>query len=293
MRHDGDFHPRQRLASVNTTPNALPLRRLTQVATLSATIAACLLGIAIAAACGHGPKPVTAMATVLLACLAHAAANALRVGHGNGTRAPDPVNTRQARELASVLAFFSAAFGLLLAVKSTGHVLVLGAVGLLLAWAYSAPPLRLAQRGLGFLVAALAWGLVVIGADAVQRGTLFIIPAVTSVSYALLVACLHLATELRATGAMQRLGRGAGAALYLLLSTVAHLWLAGGVALLYQPEPAQWGLISWPVSLAAFILLWRHHRSEATLRAAVALSWAALLLHGLAMAAGFWSLHTA
>ncbi len=282
-----------------TSPNLMPLRQRTQPATLSVTAVACLLGIAIAAACGHGPNSAAALATVLLASLAHAAANLRHVSPSDA--GPDrPATARQARELASVLAFFAAAFGLLLAVKSTGHVLVLGAAGLLLAWAYLAPPLRLAQRGLGVVVAALAWGLVVIGADAVQRGTLFIIPAVTSVSYALLVACLHLATELRATGgsaavgpsgAMQRLGRGGGAALYLFLSTVAHLWLAIGVALLYQPEPAQWGLTSWPVSLAACILLWRHHHSEAMRRAAVALSWAALLLHGLAMAAGFWSQH--
>lgn len=282
-----------------TSPNFLPLLQRTQPATLSVTAVACLLGIAIAAACGHGPNPATALATVLLAGLAHAAANLLHASASSA--APEGSDlARQARELAAALAFFAAAFGLLLAVKSTGHVLVLGAAGLLLAWAYSAPPLRLAQRGLGVVVAAMTWGLVVIGADAVQRGSLFIIPTVTSVSYALLAACLHLAREIQASGgpaaanssrAIQRLGRGGGAALYLLLSTVARLWLAGGVALLYQPEPAQWGLISWPVSLAAFMLLWRHDRSDATLRAAVALSWAALLLHGLAMAAGFWSLH--
>ena len=41
--------------------------------------------------------------------------------------------------------------------------------GLLLAWAYSAPPLRLMSRGLGELTVALVWFLVVIGADLVQR----------------------------------------------------------------------------------------------------------------------------
>lgn len=284
---------------MNTTPNAWPLRQLMRPATLPVTAVACLLGIAIAAACGHGPRPLSAIATVVLACLAHAAGNALCASHGDVTPTPDPATARQARELAVALGFFAAGFGLLLAVKSTGYVILFGAAGLLLAWAYAAAPLRLAQRGLGTLVAAVVWSLVVIGADAVQRGTVFIIPVVTSVSYALLVACLHLATAFDTTQdapagggprTVRRLGRHGTALLYLLLSTAAHLWLAGGVALLYQPEPARWGLISWPVSLAAGILFWRPRRPSATQPPAIALSGLALLLHGVAMAAGFWSL---
>lgn len=307
------------MPSAVTTPSLRTLVRMTRPAFLSITVVACLLGIAIAAACGHGPQPWTALATVVLACLAHAVGNVLNDYHDalNGadaanTQALTPftggtrliqaqvVTLQQTRELYRTLAFFVATCGLLLAVMSTGHVLVLGLAGLLLAWAYSAPPLALMKRGLGEFVVALVWSLVVIGADAVQRGSVFIIPVVTSVSYALLVANVLLINGLPDAASDARVGkrtlavllgpRGA-ALLYLLLGNLAHLWLAGGVWLLYQPEPAAWGLLSWPLSLAAFVLLWRHADRPQGLRPAIVLSIATVLLHGLAMAAGFYSLY--
>lgn len=305
-------------ASVST-PSLRTLVRMTRPAFLSITVVACLLGIAIAAACGHGPNAGTALATVLLACLAHAVGNVLNDYHDalNGadaanTQALPPftggtrliqaqvVTLQQTRELYRTLAFVVVAFGLLLAVMSTGHVIALGLAGLLLAWAYSAPPLALMKRGLGEFVVALVWSLVVIGADAVQRGSVFIIPVVTSVSYALLVANVLLINGLPDAASDAQVGkrtlavllgpRGA-ALLYLLLGSLAHLWLAGGVWLLYQPEPAAWGLLSWPLSLAAFVLLWRHAGQPQRLRPAIVLSIATALLHGLAMAAGFWSVY--
>lgn len=295
------------------------LFKMTRPGFLSVTVVACLLGIAIAAACGHGPKVSTGLATVLLACLAHAAGNVLNDYHDalNGadaanTQAIHPftggsrliqdktVSLAQTRDLFKALAFFLVAFGLLLAVKSTGYVIVLGGVGLLLAWAYSAPPLALMKREMGEFVVALVWSLVIIGADAVQRGSLFIIPVVTSVSYALLVANILLINGFPDAASDARVGkrtlvvllgpRGA-ALLYLFISTLAHLWLAGGVWLFYQPEPAAWGLVSWPLSLAAFVLLWRHAHQAEKLRAAIVLTIVASLVHGLAMAAGFYAMH--
>lgn len=303
-----------------TSPK-IPLRtllRMTRPGFLSITVVAVLLGIAIAAACGHGPHLATGLATLLLACLAHAAGNVLNDYHDalNGADAANTgaiapftggarliqeqvVTPRQTRDLAYLLAFLLAGFGLLLALKSTGWVLVLGLAGLLLLWAYSAPPLALMGRGLGELVVALVWGLVVIGADAVQRGSVFIVPVVTAVSYALLVANILLINGCPDAAAdaqvgkrtlVVRLGPRGAALLYLLIGTLAHGWLAAGVWLLYQPEPAAWGLLSWPLSLAAFVLLWRHARTPQRLRPAIVLTIAAALLHGLAMAAGFWSM---
>jgi len=307
---------------MSTSPPTIPLRtlvRMTRPGFLSVTVVACLLGISIAAACGHGPNVYTGLATLLLACLAHAAGNVLNDYHDalNGadaanTQAVHPftggsrliqektVTLAQTRDLFRGLAFFLVAFGLLLAVRSTGWVIVLGLAGLLLLWAYSAPPLALMKRGLGEFVVALVWSLVVIGADAVQRGSLFIIPVVTSVSYALLVANILLINGFpdAASDALVGkrslvvlLGRRGAALLYLFIGTLAHLWLAGGVWLLYQPEPAVWGLISWPLSLAAFVLLWRHANQPHQLRPAIVLTIAATLLHGLTMAAGFYALH--
>lgn len=300
-------------------PSPRTLLQMTRPGFLGITVVACLLGIAIAAACGYGPHPWTALATVVLACVAHAAGNVLNDYHDalNGADAANNggiypftggarliqnrvVTPQQTRDLFRLLAFLLVAFGLLLAVKTTGWVLVLGLAGVLLLWAYSAPPLALMTRGLGELVVALVWSLVVIGADAVQRGSIFIIPVVTSVSLALLAANILLINGFPDAVSDAQVGKRTlavllgprGAALaYLGISTVAHLWLAGGVWLLYQPEPALWGLLSWPLSLAAAGLLWRHARTPQQLRPAIVLTILAALVHGLAMAVGFWSMY--
>lgn len=291
---------------------------MTRPGFLSITVVACLLGIAIAAACGHSPNVSTGLATVVLACLAHAAGNVLNDYH-DALNGADAANTRgihpytggsrliqdrvvtptQTRDLFRGLVFLLVGFGLLLAVKSTGWVIVLGMAGVLLAWAYSAPPLALMKHGLGEAVVALVWSLIVIGADAVQRGSIFIIPVMTSVSFALLAANILLINGLPDAESDAQVGkrtlavllgpRGA-ALLYLLLSALAHAWLAGGVWLLYQPEPALWGLLSAPPSLAAFVLLWRHADQAQKLKPAIVLTISATLLHGLAMTAGFWSM---
>lgn len=295
------------------------LLQMTRPGFLAITVVGCLLGIAIAAACGYGPSPWTALATVVLASVAHAAGNVLNDYH-DALSGADAVNTngihpftggarliqervvttRQTRDLFRLLAFLLVGFGLLLSVRSNGWVLVLGAAGMLLLWAYSAPPLALMTRGLGELVVAAVWSLVVMGADAVQRGALFIIPAVTSVSYGLLVANILLINGLPDAASDARVGKRTlavllgprGAALaYLLIGTLAHAWLAAGVWLFYQPEPALWGLLSAPLTLSAAILLWRHADRPQRLRPAIVLTILAALAHGLGMTAGFWSLH--
>lgn len=301
------------------TPTLRTLLQMTRPGFLSITVVACLLGTAIAAACGHGPHLATAVATTLLACLAHAAGNVLNDYHDalNGADAANTggihpftggarliqnrvVTPQQTRDLFRLLAFLLVAFGLLLAVRTTGWVIVLGLAGMLLLWAYSAPPLALMDRGLGEAVIALVWALVVIGADAVQRHTVFIIPAVTAVSFGLLAANILLINGLpdavsdaqvgKRTLAV-RLGPRGAALAYLAVGVAAHLWLAAGVGLLYQPEPAIWGLLSAPLTLAAAALLWRRARTPQRLRPAIVLTIAAANVHGLAMAAGFWSLY--
>lgn len=307
------------MPSAAASPSARTLLQMTRPGFLTITVVGCLLGTAIAAACGYGPDLATAGATTLLACLAHAAGNVLN-DYEDARNGADEANTgglhpftggarliqnrvvtaQQTRDLFRLLAFLLVAFGLLLAVKTTGWVIVLGLAGLLLLWSYSAPPLALMSRGLGEPVIALVWALVVIGADAVQRHTVFIIPAVTSVSFGLLAANILLVNGLPDAASDAQVGKGTlavrlgprGVALaYLLVGVAAHLWLAAGVWLLYQPEPAIWGLLSAPLTLAAAALLWQRAATPQRLRPAIALTIAAANVHGLAMAAGFWSLY--
>jgi 1,4-dihydroxy-2-naphthoate octaprenyltransferase len=294
------------------------LVRMTRPAFLAITVVGVLLGIASADACGHPPHPGTALATLLLACLAHAAGNVLNDVHDalsgadaanteglfpftGGTRLIQQgvVSVQQTRDLARALLLVLVPAGVWLALRSSPSVLWIGAVGLLLAWAYSAPPLALMARGLGEATVALVWSLVVVGADAVQRGTVFIVPVFTALGFGLLAANILLVNGLPDAHADARVGKRtlavrAGprgtAALYLLIALLAHGWLAWGVWHFLQPARALWGLASAPLSLAAALWLWRHAPTPARLRPAIVLTIAAACVHGLAMAAGLLSM---
>ena len=294
------------------------LVRMTRPGFLAITGVGCLLGIASADACGHPPHGWTALATVVLALMAHAAGNVLNDVHDaesgadaantqgifpftGGTRLIQQgvVSVRQTRDLARALLLVLMPAGVLLALQSSAAVLLIGAIGLFLAWAYSAPPLALMSRGLGELTVATVWSLVVIGADVVQRGSVFIVPVLTSLGFGLMAANILLINGVpdahsdalvgKATLAVRAGSRGA-AALYLLLALLAHGWLAWGVWHFLQPERALWGLLSLPLSLAAAVLLWQRADTPERLRPAIVLTIAAACMHGLAMAAGLLSM---
>ncbi|MDZ4282396.1 MAG: prenyltransferase [Hydrogenophaga sp.] len=289
--------------------------RMTRPAFLLLTVVACVLGTATAAACGCGLDLPLALGAMALAVLAHAAGNVLNDLHDarNGADAANTdgifpftggsrliqtgaVSEQQTAELAKALLVFLVPAGLLLAVKAGGGVLLLGMAGLLLAWAYSAPPLKLVSRGLGELTVALVWFLVVVGADYVQRRQFFVIPASAAAGFALMVGALLLINGFPDAAAdarvgkrtlVVRLGPVAAGALYGLLVLGAHAWLAASVWLLIPPEPALWGLVSLPFSLAALAWLLTHLHRPQQLKPALALTVAATLLHGLGMAWGF------
>ena len=290
------------------------LLAMTRPGFLAITLVACLLGIASAAACGGDIDPLLAGATLVLALAAHAGANVLNDYHDALNGADDAnrnglfpftggsrliqqqrVTPAQTRKLAWLLLGGVALAGVLLAVHGGGGLLLVGISGLLLAWAYSAPPLKLMSRGLGELAVACAWWLIVIGADHVQRREFMLVPALTAVSYALLMANILLVNGLpdaasdAAVGKRTlavRLGARNSALLYLLIALLAHGWLAVGAWQLLQPMPALWGMASLPLSLAAAWLLWRHAGQPSRLRPAIMLTIGAGIVHGLGMAAG-------
>jgi len=296
----------------------LTLVQMTRPGFLVITAVACVLGTAVAAACGHGPNAWTALATLLLAVLMHAAANVLNDYHDalNGadeanTQGLFPftggarliqnghVTTQDTHNLAKALIVFLIPCGLLLAVKTGGGLILLGSVGLLLGWAYSAPPLALMKRGLGEATVALTWGLVVVGADYVQRKHFFVIPAAVAVSFALLVGNILVingfpdATADALVGKrtlVVRLGALWAAWAYLVFALLAYAWLVVGVWLFIHPEPALWGLASVPLSLCAFLLLHKHANQPARLTSAIVLTIAAAVVHGLTMSAGLVTL---
>ncbi len=294
------------------------LVQMTRPGFLVITAVACVLGASVAVACGHDPNAWTALAALLLAVLMHAAANVINDYHDalNGADAANTqglfpftggarliqnghVTTQDTHNLAKALMIFLIPCGLLLAVKTGGGLVVLGLAGLLLGWAYSAPPLALMTRGLGEASVAIAWGLVVVGADYVQRKHFFVIPVAVAVSFALLVGNILVINGFPDALAdahvgkrtlVVRLGARRAAWLYLAVALLAHAWLLAGVWWFIHPEPALWGLVSLPLSLVAFVLLLKHAEQPTRLVPAIVLTIAAAVLHGLAMSAGLVSL---
>jgi 1,4-dihydroxy-2-naphthoate polyprenyltransferase len=304
-----------------TPSTALPWRTLVQMTRpgfLVITAVACVLGTAVAAACGHGPNVWMALATLALAVLMHAAANVLNDYHDALNGADDAntqglfpftggarliqnghVSVQDTHDLAKTLIVFLIPCGLLLALKTGGGLVLLGLTGLLFGWAYSAPPLALMKRGLGEVTVALTWGLVVVGADYVQRGQFFVIPVAVAVSFALLVGNILVINGFPDAAADAQVGKRTlvvrfgprdVAWLYLVVALLAHAWLVAGVWLFIHPEPALWGFVSMPLSIWAYRLLLKNAHHPARLAPAIVLTIAAAVVHGLAISAGLLSL---
>ncbi len=286
---------------------------MTRPAFLLLTLSTVMLGLASAASAG--PLALwRALATLLLACLAHAGGNVLNDYHDarSGADAANrdalspftggarliqdgQVTERDTARWALWLLLATSAGGVVLASVSGPGLWLIGAAGLVLAWAYSAPPLALMARGLGEAAVATCWWLVVLGADYVQRGALAALPALLGGGLALLVANLLLINGFPDAPAdarvgkrtlVVRLGPAAAARLYLGLALLAHAVVPLAVLAGWAPTGALAGLLSLPLSLVAGGLLWRHRRQAARLRPAIGLTIAAANLHALALAAG-------
>lgn len=299
--------------------SARTLLAMTRPGFLVATLVACALGIAAAAASsGSEHHPLRAVATLLLAALAHAGANVLN-DYFDDLNGADAANTGRifpftggARLIqqqqvtapdtyryALLLLGMTAAGGIGLTLISGPGLLIIGAAGLLIGWTYSAPPLQLMSRGLGEVAVALAWSLIVVGAAYVQQQQFDLLPALCAISYGLMAANILIvngfpdAASDAQTGKrtlVVRLGPARAALAYGGFALAAHGWLA---ALLLQsalPVGAAWGLLSLPLSLLATLILWRDRDAPQRLTPAILLTIAAALVHGLGQAIGLMAM---
>jgi 1,4-dihydroxy-2-naphthoate octaprenyltransferase len=192
----------------------------------------------------------------------------------------------------------AALIGAGLALADRPGLWAVGAIGLLLAIAYSAPPLRVSARGAGEAVIAAAWLLVVVGSDLTLRGAWSFTPVAAGMPLALLIAAILLANgfpDRRADEAagkhtlVVRLGpQGAGLA-YIGLVVAAALWLVGCTAAGLLPAWVLIALLPLPMSWTAARRL-RRHDAEATshesLLPALRATIATAHLHGLLVVAG-------
>jgi len=288
----------------------------TRPAFLSVTLVACLLGLAGAVSSGLAINGLTAALTVLFALVTHAGVNVLNDYYDarNGT---DSANTARLFPFTGGSRFIqngvlspaaTATFGyallatvipagLWLAWQSGPGLVVIGLLGLLAGWAYSAPPLQLVSRGLGEIAITLGWLAVVVGSDYVQRHGFSWQPVALGLPYALLVANLlfinqfpdrQADTQAGKATLVVRLGPGTARWLYLGIALFAYLWLILLIGLDRLPQRAALGALTAPLSLhAGRMLLADAERPEALLTP-IQLTILAANLHGLLLALGLW-----
>lgn len=185
--------------------------------------------------------------------------------------------------------------GLLLLLESGSGLFWIGLAGLLLGWAYSAPPIALVSRGLGEIAVAIGFGVIIpLGADFVQRGDWSLAPVLLGAPFALLVAAILFINEFpdyhadRAAGKANlvvRLGRRNASRLYPLFTGGAYLILILDVLLAGQSAVLLIALL--PALLNGFAMreLFAHHDDPAHLEPAIKATIGAAVLHGTLVAA--------
>lgn len=257
---------------------ANPVKRYvlaTRPAFLTIALAGCLLGFA--SALEHAFSWPLALLTLFLAVATQAGVNVFNdyYDHLNGT---DAVNVDRLfpftggsrfiqngvmsprQMLAYALALFGAviAGGLWLIATRGFGLFWIGIVGLLIGWAYSAPPLKLNSRGLGEICVAAGFLLIVAGADFVQRGAISMTPWLTGLPYALLVTNILYVNQFPDRNADLQAGKrhwvarlepavaARGYWLILALAIAALIWLVASARL-----PAL-SLVSLVAALPAF-----------------------------------------
>jgi 1,4-dihydroxy-2-naphthoate octaprenyltransferase len=171
------------------------------------------------------------------------------------------VRERDAFTLSATAFATCAVLGLILVVVRGWPLAVIGAVGLIGGWGYTAPPLQYKYRALGLpLVFVLMGPLMVLGAYYTVTGTWSAKAAVVSVPIGLLVAAiLHgnewrdIAEDARAgiTTVSIAAGRSFAHGLYVVLLVGAYMTLALGVAAGTLPRLALLAVLSMPLFVSA------------------------------------------
>lgn len=285
----------------------------TRPAFLSVTLVACLLGLASAHADGVGMDMRTAVLAVLLALLAHAGANVINDYH-DALSGADEANTGRIFPFTGGSRFIqngvltpraTALFGygllalvippgLWLVLQAGSGLILVGVAGLLLGWAYSAPPLKLASRGLGEFAIVACWLLVVVGMDFTQRRVFDWTPVAAGLSYALLVANVLYINQFPDHAGDAAVGKRTVVVIfgpdsarwgYFGIALASAIWLILQVGRYSLPQTCAAAALSLLLSMHAARQLREFASTPAELAPAIRLTILAALAHGLVLTA--------
>ncbi len=281
----------------------------TRPAFLTATLAACMLGLTSALYSGVSIQLVTAVFSVLLALFVHAGVNVLNDYFDalNGTDASNieriypftggsrfiqngVLTLAQTMNFGYRLLATAILGGLWLAFHVSYGLLLLGAIGIFVGWAYSASPLHLNSRGLGELCVLLGFLGIVLGIDFVQRRSFSTEPFIVGMPYALLVTNLLYINQFPDRKADARAGKynlvvriqlNFAIWFYFLLAVLALLWIAVMVSSGHLPELALLSALPLLLSVRAFWLLRQFAAKPEKLLPVIRLTLASMLSHAL------------
>jgi 1,4-dihydroxy-2-naphthoate octaprenyltransferase len=285
----------------------------TRPAFLSVTFVGCLIGLASAAGGGVRLDATTATLTLFFALIAHAGVNVLNdfFDAQNGTDAANldrifpftggsrfiqngVMSLRATGVFGYALLMSVIPAGLWLTAHSAPGLLLIGLCGLLVGWAYSAPPLHSVSRGLGEFSVTAGWVLIVVGTDFVQRRGFAFAPLAAGLGFALLVANLLYINQFPDARAdakagkrtlVVRLGPQRARWGYVALAALCGLWAVACVAAGALPKLAVVALLPLGLSAAAARQLWRFAERPSLLAPAIKLTILAAIAHGGLMAA--------
>lgn len=200
----------------------------------------------------------------------------------------DGLLTRRETAVISVFAYLiGIGTGFLIVAAREPKILWIGITGVVCAFLYHAPPVKLSYRGLGELAVAVCYGpLIVIGAFLVQRGQVTSEVLLASVPLGLLIAAFLWINEFPDCAAdkvagkrtlVVRLGRRRASVGFTLIMAVAFGWLA--LLIFFDvPITALLGFVAiLPAAMAAHTL-WRiPERTREIIRAQTQTLWSFLL----------------
>ncbi|NPV58772.1 MAG: prenyltransferase [Actinobacteria bacterium] len=182
--------------------------------------------------------------------------------------------------------------------RSFPPVLGIGAAGVLIGVFYTAPPLKLAYRGLGEAAIFLAFGVLpVLGVFYVLAERFTLNAFLASLPPAFLITDIILINEFpdlqtdREAGKLTlvaRLGSGFSRYVYIIMVVAAYALVVAFSLLEVYGGWGFLGLAGLPFSLPASAILWREHDRADKLVPAQAMTILAHLATGLALAVGIW-----